>query len=131
MSCYLVFITGGIGSARRDVTFDATLVVADREMFGFGEQMRQISLYFVLIAIFSRQVGVIRKQALIFNLFGQSKFIKETLEGVKDVEGNVVVYGIFVSVSYCIQLLEGLYVETVSEVVVVFRSKSVRRDVSE
>lgn len=131
MSCYLVFIMGGIGLVCCDVMFDVMLVVVDCEMFGFGEQMCQISLYFVLIVIFLCQVGVICKQVLIFNLFGQLKFIKEMLEGVKDVEGNVVVYGIFVSVLYCIQLLEGLYVEMVLEVVAVFRLKSVRCDVSE
>ena len=107
MSCHLVLTTGGTGPARRDVTPDATLAVADREMPGFGEQMRQISLHFVPTAILSRQVGVIRKQALILNLPGQPKSIKETLEGVKDAAGNVVVHGIFASVPYCIQLLEG------------------------
>lgn len=83
MSCHLVLTTGGTGPARRDVTPDATLAIADREMPGFGEQMRQISLRFVPTAILSRQVGVIRKQALILNLPGQPKSIKETLEGVK------------------------------------------------
>ena len=110
---------------------DATLAVADREMPGFGEQMRQISLHFVPTAILSRQVGVIRKQALILNLPGQPKSIKETLEGVKADEGNVLVHGIFASVPYCIQLLEGPYVETAPEVVAAFRPKSARRDVSE
>ncbi len=99
MSCHLVLTTGGTGPARRDVTPDATLAVADREMPGFGEQMRQISLHFVPTAILSRQVGVIRKQALILNLPGQPKSIKETLEGVKDAAGNVVVHGIFETVS--------------------------------
>lgn len=127
MSCHLVLTTGGTGPARRDVTPDATLAVADREMPGFGEQMRQISLHFVPTAILSRQVGVIRKQALILNLPGQPKSIKETLEGVKDAEGNVVVHGIFASVPYCIQLLEGPYVETAPEVVAAFRPKSARR----
>lgn len=131
MSCHLVLTTGGTGPARRDVTPDATLAVADREMPGFGEQMRQISLHFVPTAILSRQVGVIRKQALILNLPGQPKSIKETLEGVKDAAGNVVVHGIFASVPYCIQLLEGPYVETAPEVVAAFRPKSARRDVSE
>ncbi len=146
MSCHLVLTTGGTGparrdvtpDARRDVTPDATLAVADREvpvadreMPGFGEQMRQISLHFVPTAILSRQVGVIRKQALILNLPGQPKSIKETLEGVKDAEGNVVVHGIFASVPYCIQLLEGPYVETAPEVVAAFRPKSARREVSE
>jgi len=127
MSCHLVLTTGGTGPARRDVTPDATLAVADREMPGFGEQMRQISLQFVPTAILSRQVGVIRKQALILNLPGQPKSIQETLEGVKDAEGNVSVPGIFASVPYCIQLLEGPYIETNSEVIAAFRPKSARK----
>ncbi|KNC06680.1 molybdenum cofactor biosynthesis protein MogA [Klebsiella sp. RIT-PI-d] len=127
MSCHLVLTTGGTGPARRDVTPDATLAVADREMPGFGEQMRQISLQFVPTAILSRQVGVIRKQALILNLPGQPKSIQETLEGVKDAEGNVSVPGIFASVPYCIQLLEGPYVETNSKVIAAFRPKSARK----
>lgn len=94
MSCHLVLTTGGTGPARRDVTPDATLAIADREMPGFGEQMRQISLRFVPTAILSRQVGVIRKQALILNLPGQPKSIKETLEGVKADDGSVSVPGI-------------------------------------
>ncbi|MGG2142637.1 molybdopterin adenylyltransferase [Symbiopectobacterium sp. RP] len=122
--CHLVLTAGGTGPARRDVTPDATLAVADREMPGFGEQMRQISLRFVPTAILSRQVGVIRKQALILNLPGQPKSIKETLEGLKDDAGNVVVPGIFASVPYCIQLLEGPYVETDPQVVAAFRPKS-------
>jgi len=122
--CHLVLTTGGTGPARRDVTPDATLAVADREMPGFGEQMRQISLQFVPTAILSRQVGVIRKQSLILNLPGQPKSIKETLEGLKDEQGNVKVHGIFASVPYCLQLLEGPYVETHSEVVAAFRPKS-------
>lgn len=108
MSCHLVLTTGGTGPARRDVTPDATLAVADREMPGFGEQMRQISLHFVPTAILSRQVGVIRKQALILNLPGQPKSIKETLEGVKDAEGKVVVPGIFASVPIVYSCLKGL-----------------------
>lgn len=128
MSCHLVLTTGGTGPARRDVTPDATLAVADRQMPGFGEQMRQISLHFVPTAILSRQVGVIRKQALILNLPGQPKSIKETLEGVKDAEGKVVVAGIFASVPYCIQLLDGPYVETAPEIVASFRPKSARRN---
>lgn len=126
MSCHLVLTTGGTGPARRDVTPDATLAVADREMPGFGEQMRQISLHFVPTAILSRQVGVIRKQALIINLPGQPKSIKETLEGVKDEDGQVKVAGIFASVPYCVQLLEGPYVETDPRVVAAFRPKSAR-----
>jgi molybdopterin adenylyltransferase len=97
-------------------------------MPGFGEQMRQISLHFVPTAILSRQVGVIRKQALILNLPGQPKSIKETLEGVKAEDGSVVVHGIFASVPYCIQLLDGPYVETDAKVVAAFRPKSARRE---
>ncbi|QAV23656.1 molybdopterin adenylyltransferase [Proteus hauseri] len=125
--CHLVLTTGGTGPARRDVTPDATLAIADREMPGFGEQMRQISLQFVPTAILSRQVGVIRNQALILNLPGQPKAIAETLEGLKDKEGNVIVSGIFASVPYCIQLLDGPYVETNENKVVAFRPKSARR----
>lgn len=128
MSCHLVLTTGGTGPARRDVTPDATLAVADREMPGFGEQMRQISLHFVPTAILSRQVGVIRKQALILNLPGQPKSIKETLEGLKAEDGSVIVHGIFASVPYCIQLLDGPYVETDEKVVAAFRPKSARRE---
>ncbi|OSM98364.1 molybdopterin adenylyltransferase [Lonsdalea populi] len=127
--CHLVLTTGGTGPARRDVTPDATLAVADREMPGFGEQMRQISLRFVPTAILSRQVGVIRKQALILNLPGQPKSIQETLTGLKDEAGQVVVPGIFASVPYCIQLLEGPYVETNPNVVAAFRPKSALRDI--
>ncbi|WP_145521741.1 molybdopterin adenylyltransferase [Yersinia aldovae] len=129
MGCHLVLTTGGTGPARRDVTPDATLAIADRQMPGFGEQMRQISLHFVPTAILSRQVGVIRKQALIINLPGQPKSIKETLEGVKDAESKVVVAGIFASVPYCIQLLDGPYVETNSAVVAAFRPKSALIDI--
>ncbi|MBK5143233.1 molybdopterin adenylyltransferase [Budviciaceae bacterium BWR-B9] len=127
--CHLVLTTGGTGPARRDVTPDATVAIADRIMPGFGEQMRQISLYYVPTAILSRQVGVIRKQALIINLPGQPKSIKETLEGVKDKDGKTVVSGIFASVPYCIQLLDGPYVETDSQVVESFRPKSAIRDI--
>lgn len=122
--CHLVLTTGGTGPARRDVTPDATMAVADRLMPGFGEQMRQISLKFVPTAILSRQVGVIRKQALILNLPGQPKSIKETLEGLKDPQGNQIVSGIFASVPYCIQLLDGPYIETDANVVAAFRPKS-------
>ncbi|EKS7400593.1 molybdopterin adenylyltransferase [Enterobacter roggenkampii] len=128
MSCHLVLTTGGTGPARRDVTPDATLAIADREMPGFGEQMRQISLHFVPTAILSRQVGVIRKQALILNLPGQPKSIKETLEGLKAEDGSVIVHGIFASVPYCIQLLDGPYVETDEKVVAAFRPKNARRE---
>ncbi|CNB82069.1 molybdopterin adenylyltransferase [Yersinia intermedia] len=129
MGCHLVLTTGGTGPARRDVTPDATLAIADRQMPGFGEQMRQISLHFVPTAILSRQVGVIRKQALIINLPGQPKSIKETLEGVKDAELKVVVPGIFASVPYCIQLLDGPYIETNAEVVAAFRPKNAIIDI--
>lgn len=125
--CHLVLTTGGTGPARRDVTPDATLAVADREMPGFGEQMRQISLNFVPTAILSRQVAVIRKQSLIVNLPGQPKSIKETLEGVKASDGTVKVQGLFASVPYCIQLLEGPWVDTHPAVVAAFRPKSARR----
>ncbi|AJI95597.1 molybdopterin adenylyltransferase [Yersinia ruckeri] len=128
MGCHLVLTTGGTGPARRDVTPDATLAIADREMPGFGEQMRQVSLHFVPTAILSRQVGVIRKQALILNLPGQPKAIKETLEGARDTEGKVVVHGIFASVPYCIQLLDGPYIETDNNVVAAFRPKNAVRD---
>lgn len=128
MACHLVLTTGGTGPSRRDVTPDATLAVADRLMPGFGEQMRQISLHYVPTAILSRQVGVIRKQALILNLPGQPKSIQETLEGVKDENGKVVVAGIFASVPYCVQLLDGPYIETDGQVVAAFRPKSARRE---
>ncbi|PHM66277.1 molybdopterin adenylyltransferase [Xenorhabdus stockiae] len=127
LGCHLVLTTGGTGPARRDVTPDATLAVADREMPGFGEQMRQISLQFVPTAILSRQVGVIRNQALILNLPGQPKAIAETLEGLKDDSGKVLVPGIFASVPYCIQLLDGPYIETDESIVSAFRPKSARR----
>lgn len=130
MGCHLVLTTGGTGPARRDVTPDATLAIADRVMPGFGEQMRQISLHYVPTAILSRQVGAIRKQTLIINLPGQPKSIKETLEGVKDEQGNAVVHGIFASVPYCIQLLDGPYVETHAAVVAAFRPKSARREIN-
>ncbi|BCL75017.1 molybdopterin adenylyltransferase [Jeongeupia sp. HS-3] len=122
--CQLVLTTGGTGPALRDVTPDATLAVADRVMPGFGEQMRQVSLHYVPTAILSRQVGVIRKSALILNLPGQPKSIRETLEGVKDTDGKVVVHGVFASVPYCIQLLDGPYIETRAEIVAAFRPKS-------
>ena len=125
--CHLVLTTGGTGPALRDVTPEATLAVADRVMPGFGEQMRQISLAFVPTAILSRQVGVIRKQALILNLPGQPKAIKETLEGLKDAEGNSKVPGIFAAVPYCIDLIGGPYIETNESVVAAFRPKSARK----
>ena len=125
--CHLVLTTGGTGPARRDVTPEATLAIADKEMPGFGEQMRQISLKFVPTAILSRQVGVIRGKALILNLPGQPKAIKETLEGLKDESGKTVVSGIFAAVPYCIDLIGGPYIETNESVVRAFRPKSAIR----
>jgi molybdopterin adenylyltransferase len=125
--CDLVVTTGGTGPAPRDVTPEATLAVADREMPGFGEQMRRISLEFVPTAILSRQVAVIRAKSLILNLPGQPKSIKETLEGLKDAEGKSLVKGIFAAVPYCIDLIGGPYLETRDEVVKAFRPKSAIR----
>lgn len=125
--CHLVLTTGGTGPAKRDVTPDATLAVAHREMPGFGEQMRQVSLQFVPTAILSRQVGVIRHESLILNLPGQPKAIKETLEGVKDNEGNTLVNGIFSAVPYCLQLLSSIYIDTHPDIVASFRPKNARR----
>jgi molybdopterin adenylyltransferase len=125
--CHLVLTTGGTGPAPRDVTPEATLAVADKVMPGFGEQMRQVSLKFVPTAILSRQVGVIRGGALILNLPGQPKAIKETLEGVKDESGKTVVNGIFAAVPYCIDLIGGPYIETNEAVVKAFRPKSAIR----
>jgi len=131
VGCDLVLTTGGTGPARRDVTPEATLAVATREMPGFGEQMRRISLEFVPTAILSRQVGVLREStehsALIINLPGQPKAIAETLEGLKDAEGRTVVAGIFAAVPYCIDLIGGPYVETNDLVVKSFRPKSALR----
>ncbi|MDD6909626.1 molybdopterin adenylyltransferase [Actinobacillus minor] len=126
-ACHLILTTGGTGPAKRDVTPDATLAIADREMPGFGEQMRQVSLHFVPTAILSRQVGAIRGETLILNLPGQPKAIKETLEGVKDEQGNTLVRGIFAAVPYCLQLLSEIYIETVPTVCESFRPKSARR----
>jgi len=125
--CHLVITTGGTGPAPRDVTPEATLAVADREMPGFGEQMRRISLEFVPTAILSRQVAVIRGKALILNLPGQPKSIRETLEGLKNAEGKTLVAGIFAAVPYCIDLIGGPYLETRAEVVKAFRPKSAIR----
>lgn len=131
LGCDLVLTTGGTGPARRDVTPEATLAVATKEMPGFGEQMRQISLKFVPTAILSRQIAVIRESAghaaLIINLPGQPKAIKETLEGLKDAEGKVQVPGIFAAVPYCIDLIGGPYTETHEAVIKSFRPKSVIR----
>jgi len=125
--CHLVLTTGGTGPAPRDVTPEATLAVADKVMPGFGEQMRQISLHYVPTAILSRQVAVIRGKALIINLPGQPKSIRETLEGVKDAEGKSVVHGIFAAVPYCVDLIGGPYIETNADVVKAFRPKSALR----
>ncbi|HET8693456.1 MAG TPA: molybdopterin adenylyltransferase [Aquabacterium sp.] len=127
--CHLVLTTGGTGPALRDVTPEATLDVADKEMPGFGEQMRQISLRFVPTAILSRQTAVIRKQALILNLPGQPKSIAETLEGLKDADGKTVVPGIFAAIPYCIDLIGGPYIETDTAVCAAFRPKSAIRAV--
>ncbi len=125
--CDLVLTTGGTGPALRDVTPEATLAVADKELPGFGEQMRQISLRFVPTAILSRQVAVIRHQSLIINLPGQPKSIAETLEGLKDDQGQAVVHGIFAAVPYCIDLIGGPYLETRPEVCKAFRPKNAIR----
>jgi molybdopterin adenylyltransferase len=125
--CDLVITTGGTGPAARDVTPEATLAVGDREMPGFGEQMRRISLEFVPTAILSRQVAVIRNRALIMNLPGQPKSIRETLEGLRSPEGKALVPGIFAAVPYCIDLIGGPYLETRDEVVKAFRPKSAIR----
>ena len=125
--CHLVLTTGGTGPAPRDVTPEATMAVADREMPGFGEQMRQISLHFVPTAILSRQVGVIRGKTLIINLPGQPKSIRETLEGLKSADGKQVVHGIFAAVPYCIDLIGGPYIETDDTVCKAFRPKSAIR----
>jgi molybdopterin adenylyltransferase len=125
--CSLVLTTGGTGPAIRDVTPEATLAIADKEMPGFGEQMRQISLKFVPTAILSRQVAVIRGQSLIINLPGQPKSIAETLEGLKDSQGQSVVHGIFAAVPYCIDLIGGPYLETNVEVCKAFRPKTAIR----
>lgn len=125
--CALVLTTGGTGPALRDVTPEATLAVAHKEMPGFGEQMRAIGLNFVPTAILSRQVAVIRNQTLIINLPGQPKAIAETLEGVKDAEGKQVVPGIFAAVPYCVDLIGGPYIDTVDTVCKAFRPKSAIR----
>jgi molybdopterin adenylyltransferase len=131
VGCDLVLTTGGTGPARRDVTPEATMAVATKPMPGFGEQMRQISLRFVPTAILSRQVAVIREcddhAALIMNLPGQPKSIRETLEGLKDSDGNTLVAGIFAAVPYCIDLIGGPYVETNEAICKAFRPKSAIR----
>ena len=125
--CSLVLTTGGTGPALRDVTPEATLAVGHKEMPGFGEQMRQVSLKFVPTAILSRQVAVIRDKSLIINLPGQPKAIQETLEGLKDPAGAQLVPGIFAAVPYCIDLIGGPYLETDDAVCKAFRPKSAIR----
>ena len=126
-NCHLVLTTGGTGPALRDVTPEATLAVGDKEMPGFGEEMRRISLNFVPTAILSRQVAVIRKQSLIVNLPGQPKSIRETLEGARDAEGKVYHAGIFAAIPYCIDLLGGPYIETDSAIIAAWRPKNAVR----
>ena len=121
--CDLILTTGGTGPAKRDITPEATLSVGDKEMPGFGEQMRQISLNFVPTAILSRQVAVIRNTTLIINLPGQPKAIVETLEGLKDGKGNLIVPGIFSAVPYCLDLIDGPYIETKETILKSFRPK--------
>jgi molybdopterin adenylyltransferase len=125
--CKLVLTTGGTGPAVRDVTPEATLAIADKEMPGFGEEMRRISLNFVPTAILSRQVAVIRGQSLIINLPGQPKSIRETLEGVREADGSVRHVGIFAAVPYCIDLVGGPYIETDDAVIKAFRPKNAIR----
>ena len=127
VGCHLVLTTGGTGPAKRDVTPEATLAVADREMPGFGEQMRQIGLHFVPTAILSRQVAVIRGGALIVNLPGQPKSIAETLEGLKAADGRPAVHGVFSAIPYCLDLIGAPYVETHEGVCKAFRPKSAPR----
>jgi molybdopterin adenylyltransferase len=124
--CHLVLTTGGTGPAPRDITPEATLDIADREMPGFGEQMRQISLRFVATAILSRQVAVIRSKSLVINLPGQPKSIAETLEGLP--HASPPVHGIFAAVPYCIDLIGGPYLETDDTVCKAFRPKSAVRE---
>jgi molybdopterin adenylyltransferase len=125
--CSLVLTTGGTGPAPRDVTPEATLAIAHKEMPGFGEQMRQISLRFVPTAILSRQCAVVRDKSLIINLPGQPKSIQETLEGLKSQQGEQLVAGIFAAVPYCVDLIGGPYIETRDEVCKAFRPKSAVR----
>jgi len=129
--CHLVLTTGGTGPARRDVTPEATLAIGTKEMPGFGEQMRQVSLHFVPTAILSRQTAVIRETpthaALVMNLPGQPKAIKETLEGLKDADGKQIVGGVFAAVPYCVDLIGGPYIETNAAVCKAFRPKSALR----
>ena len=125
--CALILTTGGTGPALRDVTPQATLAVADREMPGFGEHMRRVSMEFVPTAILSRQVAVIRGQCLIINLPGQPRAIAQTLEGLKDDQGKVLMHGVFAAVPYCVDLIGGPYMETVDAVCAAFRPKTAQR----
>lgn len=121
--CSLILTTGGTGPAPRDVTPEATLAVGEKEMPGFGEEMRRISLNFVPTAILSRQVAVIRGKSLIVNLPGQPKSIRETLEGLRAADGSVSHVGIFAAIPYCIDLIGGPYIETDEAVIKAFRPK--------
>ncbi|HEU4621243.1 MAG TPA: molybdopterin adenylyltransferase [Burkholderiaceae bacterium] len=129
--CALVLTTGGTGPARRDVTPEATLAIATKEMPGFGERMRQVSLHFVPTAILSRQVAVVREAAahaaLIVNLPGQPKSIKETLEGLRDAQGQLITAGVFAAIPYCIDLIGGPYIDTNEAVCAAFRPKAAIR----
>jgi molybdopterin adenylyltransferase len=125
--CDLVLTTGGTGPAPRDVTPDATRAVAHRELPGFGEQMRQVSLRAVPTAILSRQTAVIRGRALIVNLPGRPSAIRETLEGPRAPDGTVAISGIFAAVPYCLDLIGGPYLETHAAVVPAFRPPAARR----
>lgn len=121
--CSLILTTGGTGPAPRDVTPEATLAVGDKEMPGYGEEMRRISLNFVPTAILSRQVAVIRGKTLIINLPGQPKSIRETLEGARAADGSVMHVGIFAATPYCIDLMGGPYIETDETVIKAWRPK--------
>ena len=125
--CDLVLTTGGTGPSPRDVTPEATLAIAGKVLPGFGEQMRAISLNFVPTAILSRQVAVIRGKALVINLPGQPKSIRETLEGVRDDQGKLTVPGIFAAVPYCLDLIGAPYIETDEAVVKAFRPKTAQK----
>ncbi|MDO5639492.1 MAG: molybdopterin adenylyltransferase [Neisseria sp.] len=123
-SCDLIFTTGGTGPALRDITPEATLAVIDKEMPGFGEQMRQISLYYVPTAILSRQTAGIRGKCLIVNLPGRPKAIAETLGGVRGEDGEIKVHGLFSAIPYCVDLIGGAFIETDESVCKAFRPKS-------
>ncbi|OSI18643.1 molybdopterin adenylyltransferase [Neisseria dentiae] len=121
--CDLIFTSGGTGPAPRDVTPEATLAVTDKEMPGFGEQMRQISLYYVPTAILSRQTAGIRGKCLIVNLPGRPKAIAETLGGVRGESGEIKVHGLFAAIPYCVELIGGAFIETDEAVCKAFRPK--------